>query len=199
MISKFVLPILGAGVLGLFASSALAAPWTIDTEASKIDYTYTWSGAAAGGSFDAFSAEIDFDKDKLDASSVRVVIDMSSVSAAYSQVATELVKPEWFDVQQFPEAIFESTDFSTAEDGYFVANGTLTLRGVSQPSQLAFRFDSYGPLPGKPNTLGAVMEGTTTISRTAHEIGQGSWAATDTLADEVVVTVTVTAEQSTAP
>ncbi len=187
---------LGAALCLTPLTAVLAAPWTMDPEASSIEYAYSWSGVAAGGGFESFSADIDFDKEDLSGSSVHVVIQMSSVTAAYSQVPTELVKPEWFDVDQFPEAVFESNSFSAADDGSFVADGTLTMRGVTQPSQLTFNFDTYGPIPGKPGALQAVMSGETTLSRTAFGIGQGSWSATDTLADEVTVTVNVTAEQS---
>lgn len=188
-------------VIGAFfwAPFAMAAPWTIDQNASAIEFAYSWSGAEAGGSFDSFSAEIDFDKNDLATSTVRVVIDMSSISAAYSQVPTELVKPEWFDVDQYPEAIFESASFIQADDGSYVASGTLTLRGQEHPSVLSFNFDSYGPIPDTPNALQATMKGQTTISRTLYGVGQGSWAATDTLADDVLVKVSIAATQSTAP
>ncbi len=189
--------LIGATLVPFMFGIASAAPWTVDKEASSIDYAYTWSGVAAGGDFGAFEADIDFDKADLENSSVRVVIDMSSVSAAYNQVPTELVKPDWFDVAQYPQAVFESTSFTEKDDGSFVAKGILTMRGVAHPSELVFRFDSYGPVPDKPNTLLAVMQGETTISRTAYGVGQGSWAATDTLADEVVVKVKVTAEKPT--
>ena len=183
----------------ILVATASSAPWTIDKEGSSIEYSYTWSGVAAGGDFGSFDAEIDFDKNDLANSSVRVIIDMSSVSAAYSQVPAELVKPDWFDVTSHPQAVFESSSFAANDDGTFVANGTLTMRGVAHPSALAFRFDSYGPIPDKPNTLQAAMQGETTISRTAYGVGQGSWAATDTLADEVIVTVKVSAEKAATP
>ena len=194
---RFQRTLVGAALVPFLCSLASAGPWTVDTDASAIEYSYTWSGVAAGGDFGAFEADINFDKTDLANSSVRVVIDMSSVSAAYNQVPTELVKPDWFDVAQFPEAAFESASFTANDDGSFVASGTLTMRGITQPSELRFRFDSYGPAPDKPNTLLAVMQGETTISRTAYGVGQGSWAATDTLADEVVVKVKVAAEKVT--
>ena len=186
-------------LLFLSSTSGFAAPWSLDKEASKIEYAYNWSGVEAGGDFGDFDAEIEFAKNDLANSKVRVVIDMASVSAAYSQVPAELIKPDWFDVAQFPEAVFESTSFEALPDGAFVAAGTLTMKGVSQPSTLTFRFDSYGPVPGTPNAVQAVMTGETTISRTAYKVGQGSWAATDTLADEVTVSVKITANQTTAP
>ncbi len=187
-------------ILLLWVSTpAVASPWIVDKDASKIEYTYNWSGAEAGGDFGSFDAEIDFAKDDLANSKVRVVIDMSSVSAAYSQVPAELVKPDWFDVDQFPKAIFESTSFQESDDGSYVASGTLTLKGITQPSVLRFQFESYGPVPGRPNSLQAVMTGATTISRTSHNVGQGSWSATDTLADDVTVMVNITADQTTTP
>ena len=197
MKSTFVVPSLV--LLLCVSSAAIAAPWSVDKDTSKIEYTYNWSGAEAGGDFGVFEAEIDFAKEDLANSKVRVVIDMSSVSAAYSQVPAELVKPDWFDVDQFPKAVFESTAFEKTEDGSYIANGSLTLKGITQPSLLRFQFDSYGPVPGQPDALQAVMTGQTTISRTAHNVGQGSWAATDTLADDVTVSVSITASQTTTP
>ena len=65
-------------------------------------------------------------------------------------------------------------------EGGFEADGTLTLKGRTQPVHLAVMFDGY-------DTTRATAVGKLTLRRTAFDVGTGQWAATDTVADGVVV------------
>ena len=166
---------------------------------SKIEFSGVQMGVPTGAEFTSFSSEIDFDRDDLAAGAVKVVIDLDSVTASYPVLAQVLRQEPWFNVAEFPRATFEATDVSALGEDSFEARGTLTLRGVTQPSSLTFSFLTYGPNPDKAGWAKAVMNGETTLQRTAFEVGQGEWGATDIVADEVTIKVHFSAERPIAP
>ena len=76
------------------------------------------------------------------------------------------------------EARYVATRFRALGGNRFVAEGSLTLRGVTQPVPLQFTWT-----PGaKP-----VLEGSATLKRLAFKVGEGDWADTALLPDEVKV------------
>lgn len=159
--------------------------WRIAVEESRLEFEAVQNGAPVRGRLDAFEGAIHFDPESLEKSSIVITVFMDSVSTSYGPARDEIKKPAWLSVVKFPEARFESTDV-TAKDGGYMAQGTLTLRGVSQPATLTFKFASYAPRR-------AEAEGELTLERTAFGVGQGAWAQTDNVEDRVTVMFFVTA------
>ena len=90
-----------------------------------------------------------------------------------------LLGSEFFDAAGVPEARYVATRFRALGGNRFVAEGTLSLRGVSKPVPLTFTWT-----PGaKP-----VLVGEATVSRLAFKVGTGDWTDTDLLPDAVKVT-----------
>ena len=90
-----------------------------------------------------------------------------------------LVGAEFFDSGSVPEARYVATTFRALGGNRFVADGTLTLRGVSRPVPLEFTWTA-GASPQ--------LAGKATLSRLAFQVGTGDWSDTELLPDEVVVT-----------
>ena len=150
--------IIQALALVFIAEQSSAETWTVIADESEIAFTATQSGSPTGGTFPVFESDIVFDRDDLASSAVRIVVDLGAVETAYADVAKNLVQADWFNVPDFPNAVFEADAFSQRDDGYYEAQGTLTLRNVTQPVVLAFEFESYGAHPDKAGWLKAVMD-----------------------------------------
>ncbi len=167
-------------------STSIFANWKMIPSESKITFTGTQNGSPATGSFNKFTGEINFDPNQLKSSKVRIIIDMNSISMSYKEFASTLVTSDWLNVKRFPQAIFQSTQFTKIGDKKFEAQGNLTIRDKSNP--LKFTFDVVELAKDKVR-----VNGTFTIKRTAFGIGQGEWADTDTIKDDVVVNVEIIA------
>lgn len=168
--------------------SALAAvpTWQIVPDQSKLTFTATQNNAPVTGQFKKFTGEIHFDPDQLDASTVKITVDTTSISDPYNQLSETLSGPDWFNVKIYPQAIFTASKFVKTGDKTYQANGTLSIRDKTLPIVLNFTQEEYTPTEAR-------IKGNTTIKRTAFGIGQGEWADTKTVKDEVQIDFEVTA------
>jgi polyisoprenoid-binding protein YceI len=165
---------------------AAVPTWQIVPDKSSLTFTATQNGAPTTGTFKTFSGDISFDPTQLSASHIKVIVDLASVSDAYNTLADTLKTAPWFNTAAFPKATFVSSSITKTGDKTFSAQGNLTLRDKTMPITLNFTQEEYSPTK-------AVMKGTTTVKRTQFGVGQGEWADTKAVKDEVTVDFTVTA------
>lgn len=168
---------------------ASAAEWRMIPEESSITFTGIQNGAPASGSFKKFSSVINLDPAQLNDSKVRIVIDMNSVSTSFSDFAATLITADWFNTKLFPQAIFESKQFVKIGDNKYQGNGTLTIRGKTEPVSITFVTEALSKNKGR-------VKGSVTLKRTTFGIGQGEWADTDAVKDEVQVDFVITADKN---
>jgi polyisoprenoid-binding protein YceI len=171
-----------AASLSVCALSALAAApaWKIVPNESKLLFTATQNDAPVTGEFKSFGGDINFSPDNLDSSKIKIKVDLASVSASYGEIASTLKSPDWFNVKLFPEAVFTATHFTKISDKYFQADGSLVLHDKSLPVVLNFVLDNF-------TDTKAHATGSTVLKRTAFGVGQGDWAKTDSVKDDVRV------------
>src|SRR5262249_16409884 len=113
-------------------------------------------------------------------SKAEVDIELGSIDLASDESETEIKSPQWFDTRRFPVAHFSSTSIkSVGGDRYEIA-GQLTLKAVTRDVILpmAFKKDASG------NKVG---EGSFPLHRTDYKIGEGMWADTELVGNDVTV------------
>lgn len=168
------------------SSSKASVPiWTVDKSASKIAFSTTFSGEAVQGGFSSYTTTIAFDPAQLDASHVKVSIDLASVASGDGDRDSSLRSDSFFNADTFPKAVFQADKFSKIDATHFVAHGKLTLHGVTKPCELPFTL----VIKGKT----ASVSGATDIDRMAFGVGSGDWAKTDAVPAKVHVAITVKA------
>ncbi len=159
--------------------------WVVQKPASSIGFATKWSGTSVNGGFSNWRADIKFDPAAITKSSVSVSINMASVTATDSQVQSALSGSDWFDAASHTQATFTAKSFSAQGSNRFVAKGTLTLRGVSQPLSLPFTLKIDGDQ--------ATMRGSAKIDRLAFGVGLGDWKATTDVPADVSVSIKISA------
>ena len=167
---------------------AAVSQWNIIPNESSITFTGTQNNAPASGSFKKFTGDIAFDSNQLNASKVRIVVDMTSLTASYSTFTDTLLTADWFDVKKYPQAVFEATHFTKTGNNAYQANGTLTIRNKTLPVTVSFNTESLSNTNKKVRAKGSVM-----IKRLDYGVGQGQWADTSLVKNEVQVNFTITA------
>lgn len=178
--SLFLLPIL--------ASLAAVPAWQIIPNESSLTFTATQNGAPVTGEFKDFTGDIQFDHNDLSKSNVKITVNIASVSTSYGEIATTLVTPDWFDAKLFPQAVFTAQQFKKTGDKTYQANGELTLRNKTLPITVTFTEEEYSDTKAR-------MKGSTTLKRTAFGIGQGDWAKTDEVKDDVQINFILSAKK----
>jgi len=138
-----------------------------------LGFTARWNDEPINGRFARWSAEIRLSPDALDASTIRVRIDLSSVSTGDGQRDSALAGSDFFDTARFASAEYRADRFRALGGNRYAADGTLSLRGVSRPVPLRFTLDIDGDR--------AHARGTARIDRTSFGVGQGEFAGTDSI------------------
>lgn len=165
----------------LLALPMAAASATIRHSAaagSTLGFASRYDGEAFDGNFARFTADIAFDPVTVEGQ-FEVLIILSSATTENDERDEILLGADFFDATTMPQARYAASRFRKLADGRFVAEGTLTLRGISRPVPLTFRWTS-GSTP--------MLEGSATVPRLAFGVGGGDWADTTILADAVQVT-----------
>ena len=171
----------------LFAYATIPA-WEIIPSQSSLTFTATQNGAPVSGQFKNYTGEITFDQKDLKHSKVDIIVDIGSIAASYSDLTAALLTPDWFNAQVFPKAIFKSSDFKKTGEKTYQASGSLTIRDKTSPVRLIFTAI-------EPSQNMIHVEGSTTLKRSDFGVGQGEWASTKEIKDEVNVNFKLVAKQ----
>ena len=170
----------------LFASSlAGAVPLKTDPAKSSVTAVFRQMNVPVEATFKTFTANIDYDAARPEASKATVDIATASMDLGDAEYNREIAKKEWFNTAQFPKASFVSTSIKLAAPGKLNVAGKLTLKG--RVADVSF------PLTVKSEAGKQVFEGQLPIRRLAFNIGEGEWKDTSMVADEVVIKFRVTA------
>lgn len=177
----------------IIPSIALAAEvptWEITPNASTITFTAMQNNAPVSGTFDIFSGDIHFAPEDLNASHVMITVKTGSVHTSYGEVADTLKTADWFSSKLFPDAVFKASQFIKTGNNTYQGEGTLTLRDKTLPVTLTFIIEKY-------TATAAKVKGSTVLKRVAFGIGQGEWAKTDEVKDDVQVNFSLELKRKT--
>ncbi|MBL4821378.1 MAG: polyisoprenoid-binding protein [Gammaproteobacteria bacterium] len=96
------------------------------------------------GRFNDIDATLDFDPENIENSTLEVVINTAGLDINNDEFAEELRGSDWFDVENFPQAVFRTTSFIESNENTYVFEGDLTLLGVTAPITLNVNFHGGG-------------------------------------------------------
>lgn len=117
---------------------ALADCFRADQDDGEIEFTGVAEGNAFTGHFGKFEVSVCMDGRDLETAGIEVVIQTASADTGSRQRDSEMLGENFFRVEEYPEATWESTDIRADGDA-FLAEGQLMLRGVTaaQPVRLS--------------------------------------------------------------
>jgi polyisoprenoid-binding protein YceI len=167
------LALLGASLL------AQAAPPKLQPQASELAFTSRQMGVPVDGHFKRFDAQLDFDPKKPAAGKVAFSIDLASVSLGAPELEAELAKPVWFDSKKLPQASFQSSAIKPLGGGRYEVQGKLSIKGQARDISVPLSLAQSGPL--------TTASGSFALKRLEFKIGDGEWADTSMVANEVQV------------
>ena len=169
-------------LLALGPHELSASEYRASVEDSSLVFYATQQKAEFQGSFKDFTATVDFDPGRAAEGKIEAEIMLASVDTQNPERDGYLLEPEWFDASKFPKAYFVTDDIKGPGDGMYRADATLSMKNVIQPVPFTFIFQS--------NDDGtARLRGEAELKRTDFGVGQGDWADTTWVGDEVFVKV----------
>jgi len=146
---------------------------------SEIGFVSKQMGVPVEGRFKKWTAQIAFDPKKPEAGKVNFTIDTGSASFGAPETDSEMPKAPWFHVAKFPQATFQSTAIKALSGGRFEVRGKLAIKGATQ--------DAVVPVTVTQAGATSTASGAFTIKRLDFKIGEGDWADTSMVANEVQV------------
>ncbi|NCN70877.1 MAG: YceI family protein [Betaproteobacteria bacterium] len=146
---------------------------------SALTFTAKQMGVPINGRFKKFDAQVSFDAAKLASSKVAFIVDMGSASIGIPEMDIELPKAIWFNVAKFPQASFVSSSFKSLGSGHYEVSGLLSIKGQAQ--------HVTAPLTMTHDGTSTVVNGVLLIKRLVFKIGDGDWADTSMIANDVQV------------
>jgi polyisoprenoid-binding protein YceI len=158
---------------------AAATDYTVQPAASTLGFSGTFQGETFNGHFDKWNAAIRYDAADLTQAAFDVTVTLASVKTGDSDRDSALPGSDFFDVAKFPKAHFVTTGFRQV-GGKVIADGTLTLHGISKPVSLDVTF--------KPQAGGATLDVAGTVKRLDFGVGTGDYADTSVIGGDVKVT-----------
>jgi len=171
---KFLL----TALLALSTSGAFAQAKLLPAQ-SDLSFTSKQMGVPVDGKFKRFDAQLNFDPKKPETGKVAFTIELGSVSLGAAELETELAKAPWFDSKKLPQASFQSTAIKAAGPGRFEVAGKLTIKGQTRDIVVPITLAQAGAV--------STATGGFVIKRLEFKIGDGEWADTSMVANEVQV------------
>jgi len=160
------------------ARAGTEAP-TLVSGKSEISFVSHQMGVPVAGSFRNFDAQVSFDPANPQNGRFTIDVDISSVQLPTNDAMQEVVRPDWFDAPHFPRAVFQSSGIRVLERGRYEISGRLSIKGRAQDVLVPVAIEQSGGL--------TVATGALVVHRLAFAIGEGEWADTSLVADDVQI------------
>lgn len=118
--------------------------YAVDNAHTSISFEIGHMGVSkVHGRFNTFSGTVTTAED-LTKSNVEFTVQTTSVDTAVKARDDHLRTADFFEVEKWPTMTFKSSSIVKAEEGGYVAKGTMTIKGVSK--EVSIPFDFFGPI-----------------------------------------------------
>lgn len=164
----------------LSCAGAQAAEFNaLQIDKSSITFVSKQMNVPVSGAFRKFGATINIDPAKPEDGRARIEIDLAGIDTGSSEADEEAKSKNWFNVRDFPKAVFASGGVKALGGGRFEAAGKMSIKGKT--------LDMRAPFTLKQEKGVLILDGTFPLKRLDYGIGSGVWSDTSTVADEVLV------------
>jgi polyisoprenoid-binding protein YceI len=161
------------------ATALAQAPAKLVFAQSEVSFVTKQMGVPVDGRFKKFDAQISLDPKKPESGTVAFSIDTGSASLGVPESDAEMPKANWFNVAKFPQASFKSTAIKGLGNGKFEVAGKLDIKGNAR--------DIVVPVQITQSGANSTAVGSFLIKRLDFKIGEGEWADTTVVANDVTV------------
>ena len=146
---------------------------------SQVSFNFEVQGNVSEGQFTESSVDLLLNADHPAGSKLQATVNTATVTTGNSQIDSTLRGSDWFDIENHPQASFESTSLVTSGENSYSVSGILQIKGVSR--ELAF------PLTLSNEQYKRFASGQFTVNRLDFNLGTNSQPTDGTVAYSVEV------------
>ena len=96
------------------------------------------------GRFKKVDASLEFDPNNIANAKLSAVVEVASIDVNNTDLEDTLRSSSWFNVEKYPQALFETTRVTLIDENTAVFSGNFTLHGISAPIDLTIHFNGGG-------------------------------------------------------
>ena len=187
----FIFTLLILGAASFAATRYAAISWTVNKSHTSITFEAKHFFTSVPGAFEQFDAEVNFDPENLEESSINVQIDVKSINTKNERRDGHLQSADFFQSDIYPHITFSSEKIVSTGDNNFEAPGILTIKDVSTDFVMPFTLLGIMNSPRQENILIAGFESEFSLLRNDYNVGAGDWISDAVVADEIKVKIDV--------
>jgi polyisoprenoid-binding protein YceI len=161
-------------IMGVLSMSFLLKP---DYTKSTVDFKIKNAGIGVAGSFKKFETSIEFNESANAPSSIKAIIQVETIDTGIEARDKHLRKEEYFNVDTYPIIAFVSTQILKTTSGSFIAEGKLTIKGITKEVKIPFTY------------VDSIFQGTLSLNRRDYNVGGSSITMSDDV--EVILKVAI--------
>jgi polyisoprenoid-binding protein YceI len=144
--------------------STLTGDYDIDATHSRLGFAAKHAMVATvRGQFTSYRADVHLDEENPAASTIRLEIDTESIDSRNADRDGHLRTPDFFDIENYPTIVFQSTKVEKTDDDLYSVIGDLTIKGTTSPVSVEFELTGSTTDPWGNFRLG--FEGRATVNR----------------------------------
>lgn len=179
--AKRLVAAFGIGLFSsLLTSAAQAETYSVLVpEKSRVGFTFRQMGVPVSGQFKKFGAQFQIDPQKPEVAKAALEIQIASIDAGSAEANDEVLGKSWFNAKQFPTARFVLDKLVAQGNGSYQLSGQLTIRNRTLPLTTPATF--------KQEAGAGVFSGKWQLKRSDFALGEGMWADTSVVANEIEV------------
>jgi len=179
------------------APAAAQDTWVVDKAHSEVTFQIRHFVTKVRGRFTDFAGTIVADAEAPESSSVEFTIKAASIDTDNEYRDNDLRGTNFFDVEQFPDISFKSTQVAPAGNDSYEVTGLLTMRGTSREIVLPVTYLGSVATKDQQGRHGAKGGFETSVTLNRKDFGITWNRALDTggfmLGDDVLVQINVEA------
>lgn len=141
--------------------------WELDPTHSELGFKIKHLMISnVSGSFKKFEVNVETQNDDFSTAKIVARANMSSIYTNNEQRDAHLRNSDFFEVEKYPELVFQSTRVEKVDDETFHLYGDLTMKGVTKPVKLSVEYSGLTKDPWGGERVGFVVTG---------KIKRGDW------------------------
>jgi polyisoprenoid-binding protein YceI len=142
----------------------LTGDYQLDIAHTRIGFTARHAMVTSvRGAFEEFEGTAHLEAGDPTKSTASLKINVASLNTGQEQRDAHLRGPDFFDVEKYPEILFESTGVEVVDEETFKLTGDLTIKDATKPVTIEFTYNGSAKDPF--GNLRAGFEGKTTVNR----------------------------------
>lgn len=149
---------------------------------ATVEFKLKNMGFNTGGVIEKVEADINFSKDKPEASTITATADANSINTDNDMRDGHLKKPEYFDVAKYPKITMKSVSFKSKGGNNFIGVFNVTIKDKTKALEVPFTYVGTG------NT--ADFKGTFKLNRLDFGVGGKSAMMGDEITVELNIQTT---------